>query len=212
MTKPHAMKPEAMTKDQLDAALETLREKEKRNNADSNLFRISASCYRPVPPTWVETEITCERCGKKGSLLVATYSKQEETDSDIVSKYNALADRFAAMGYQAKMSYYCDECVAEGEDELGPIVFRFKAPGMEAPAISYPDSSRYNPQRYEQALAFLNDIAQSGDKKNRGYYEYFYLKMILAPERIHLWRPEKDPRHSRRECFDKYNISYKKKD
>ena len=78
-----------MTKAQLDEALEQLREEESKKFTKPD-FRISASCYRPVPPTWVEVEITCDRCGKKGSLIVATYPPNDETNTDIVEKYNAL--------------------------------------------------------------------------------------------------------------------------
>ena len=178
--------------------------------ADRDYPSISASCYDPVPPKWVKAEIICERCGKKASLLVETYPDFGEYNTDIVARYNALAKRFVALGYSAKMSYYCYACVAKGEDELGPIVFSFQAPGMDKPALSYPDPQRYAPWKYEKALRFLeraNSVflnegkCQGANLKEQPYYnmeDFRDLQSILAPNEVdlffHKWEKDRiDP-------------------
>ena len=72
---------------------------------------IFAMCYSPVPvqriPDAVVTKI-CEGCGRRFDVVVRSYGVRS-----ILGDYRQVAKGFRDLGYDARILYYCDECVNE---------------------------------------------------------------------------------------------------
>ena len=107
--------------------------------------------------------IFCDLCGAESYLKV----KISYPDSDdVVARYNQLAQEFVKLGYDAKMHYYCRECVKKDRLHLSPIVFTFQAEGMKQPIASYPNCEKYEDQYYRMALDFLTGADCAGTLKD----------------------------------------------
>lgn len=198
----HVVKPENMTRDELDNALTELRASQFHEHE-------FACCYSIVPPKWVECETKCDKCGGPSALIMSTY---EENYVSIEIPYNELAEEFKRLGYKAKMSYYCEKCVAEDPEHLAPIVFSFQAEGMDHPFLSYPNSRRFTPEKYNLALSFLKGIHSNSlmHSVNRdadwiqNYSDYYAddIAEIIGGNNV-VNKPEKDTRAERRKWIER---------
>lgn len=89
--------------------------------------------------------------------MFVNHGSDNETP-DIIPRYRALAKRFQKLGYEAEVRCYCEKCVEAFPDKLAPIVFSFRAEGMKEPIWSYPEDTKYEDYKYQQALRFLSGL------------------------------------------------------
>lgn len=143
----------SQSRDALDIALKKLAESSK----DYTYTRPSAMCYSIKTPPVVDTDFTCDHCGKRAKLSVYTYSDEDKL---ILTGYPKIAAEFTQSGYPASVKYYCDDCATKlypkGRDyHTHNIVFAVIKPGCSEPVYSYPSPSGYNDFPYRVALAFI---------------------------------------------------------
>lgn len=184
----HELSPRAMTREELDKALENL-----QNTSTEQLKRVYASCYVRAWPHIEEEPIICDNCHELSSLVIMSYGSR---DKNILEDYKRLADEFASLGYRAEVTCYCDDCVRK-DKSLAPIVFSFQADWMNEPVLSYPNYEQYEDDDYKLALDFLKGVDSAsalfdihGPKRSRNYREIESgeteygerIKRIVGPE------------------------------
>ncbi|MBR0200018.1 MAG: hypothetical protein IJQ42_07650 [Oscillospiraceae bacterium] len=137
----HELFPVPMSKEELHKALRKL--------AESSHFGVTQSttiCYDGFSDK-VKIPFMCARCGRRRLLT--------NEDPNIIKKYDALAQKFVKIGYKARVSTYCNDCIFEDSRHIAQFVFSFQADGMEEPSVSFPNCNRYDDSDYLLALDFL---------------------------------------------------------
>lgn len=72
---------------------------------------IFAMCYSPAPAQRVPDAVvtkTCKGCGRRFDVAVRSYGVRS-----ILGDYRQVAKGFRDLDYDARILYYCDECVNE---------------------------------------------------------------------------------------------------
>lgn len=121
------MKDFSLTKEELEAKLHAL-------DATRDGFEpvgIFAMCYSPammMPDDIVPK--TCEGCGRQFDVI----GVQSYGDENALDVYNEIAGEYQALGYDAQIQFYCDECVETQslpklKDEETNVFFAFRARG-----------------------------------------------------------------------------------
>ncbi len=141
----HKLLPTPMSKDELSIEMGMLVKSTHLSNSDG--FTI---CYDDAE---VKIPFICSKCGRRRLLT--------NEDPDIIEKYERLAQNFTKLGYKAKISTYCNDCILENTKRFSQIVFSFQAAGMEEPVKSFPNCHWYEEENYLLALDFLKGASSA---------------------------------------------------
>ena len=135
---------------------------------------IFAMCYSPVPvqriPDAVVTKI-CEGCGRRFDVVVRSYGVRS-----ILGDYRQVAKGFRDLGYDARILYYCDECVNERslpslEGESTNVFFGFKAKGEEEYRLTPLNQKSCDDAELRMVLEFLMGV-RSYQELDKGYISH----------------------------------------
>ena len=168
------------SREELNSALDSLKEVRKKKSSEEDLLRIVADCYSPMlPPCYVWDKLPgkyiCPECGKqfgkdagKGKRTGKNGGRVSKWDFDALKH---VCEQFNKAGYYAEMEPHCSECIQK--HGLPQIVFKLRADENEEYVISYPhlkspeDGFRndeeelpkkcFFPWQYEVALQFATD-------------------------------------------------------
>lgn len=133
---------------------------------------IFAMCYSPVRmmPDAVVTK-TCEGCGRRFDVVVRSYGVRS-----ILGDYRQVAKGFRDLGYDARILYYCDECVNERslpslEGESTNVFFGFKAKGEEEYRLTPLNQEHCDDAELRMVLEFLMGV-RSYQELDKGYISH----------------------------------------
>ena len=158
----------SLTKEELEEKLRAL-------EATRDSFEpvgIFAMCYSPVRmmPDAVVSK-TCEGCGRQFDVAVRSYGVQ-----NVLNDYRRVAKDFRDLGYDARILYYCDECVNERsllglEDESTNVFFGFKAKGEEEYRLTPLNQKICDDAELRMVLEFLMGV-RSYQELDKGYISH----------------------------------------
>ena len=135
---------------------------------------IFAMCYSPVPvqriPDAVVTK-TCKGCGRRFDVVVRSYGVRS-----ILGDYRQVAKDFRDLGYDARILYYCDECVNERslpsfEGKSTNVFFGFRAKGEEEYRLTPLNQKHCDDGELRMVLEFLMGV-KSYQELDKGYISH----------------------------------------
>lgn len=158
----------SLTKEELEEKLRAL-ESTRDSFEPVGIFAMCYAPVRPMPDAVVSK--TCEGCGGRFDVVARSYG-----DGSVLDDYQRVAKGFRDLGYDARILYYCDECVNERslpslEGESTNVFFGFKAKGEEEYRLTPLNQEHCDDAELRMVLEFLMGV-RSYQELDKGYISH----------------------------------------